>query len=296
MFAQNLNSRCGQLLSRQLVGQDGIFRAKPFRRLWGLNIRGHDHECCAAGHQRHGTAFLFRFLSRSATMSRTMLALASAMLISLPGAAMAEVYPSIPAPLPGATPQRLSPRQVFYWLDTNHDGFLSLNEFLAAPWVKNKQRAARFFRWMDTNKDGRVSLQEFLAACTRYCGDSGYWVRTAYPWAWSCWRPWRYGWYWQSGWHRRPGAWRGIPRSPASPRRWPASCPYTRRARQASSSGQAAQGHASWQTQGSRPCPCPISCQAPLNARQPFQADFCKPHTVQARAPCTQSRPDEFLG
>jgi hypothetical protein len=140
-----------------------------------------------------------------------MFALATAILISLPSAATAQVYPSVPAPvLPGAAPQRLSPRQVFHWLDTNHDGFLSLGEFLAAPWIKNKQRATQFFYWMDTNKDGRVSLEEFLAAYTRYRGDGGYWIRTAYPWAWNCWRPWRYGWYWQGGWHRRPGVWGGY--------------------------------------------------------------------------------------
>ena len=143
-------------------------------------------------------------------MSRTRFALAAAILIFLPCVAMADVYPGVPAPLPpGATPQRLSPTQVFHWLDTNHDGFLSLDEFLAAPWLKNKQRAARFFRWMDTNKDGLVSLPEFLAAYTRYCGESGYWVRSAYPWAWTCWRPWRNGWYWQGGWRHRPRAWRG---------------------------------------------------------------------------------------
>ena len=108
-------------------------------------------------------------------MSRTTFALVAAVLISLPCAARADVYPNIPAPVPpGATPQRLSPRQVFYWLDTNHDGYLTLNEFLAAPWIKNKRQAALFFRWMDTNHDGLVSLPEFLAAYARYCGGSGY--------------------------------------------------------------------------------------------------------------------------
>jgi hypothetical protein len=148
-------------------------------------------------------------------MSRSILGLAAAVLISLPCAAMADAYPSAPVPQ-GVAPQRLSPRQVFRWLDTNHDGFLTLKEFLAAPWVQNRQRATRFFRWMDTNHNGLVSLQEFLAAYTRYCGSSGYSVRVAYPWAWTYWRPWRYGWYWQSGWHRRPGVWAGgVWRGPA---------------------------------------------------------------------------------
>ena len=148
-------------------------------------------------------------------MSRTMFALVAAILISLPTAARAVVYPSIPSPVPPvAAPQRLSPRQVFYWLDTNHDRFLSLQEFLAAPWITNRQQATRFFRWMDTNHDGRVSLQEFLAAYARYSGGNAYWIQNAYPWAWTYWRPWRYGGYWQSGWHRRPGAWWGYAAQP----------------------------------------------------------------------------------
>jgi len=80
-------------------------------------------------------------------MSRSILGLAAVVLLSLPCAAVADVYQSIPVPTPpGAAPQRLSPRQVFRWLDTNHDGFLTLSEFLAAPWVQNKQQATRFFR------------------------------------------------------------------------------------------------------------------------------------------------------
>ena len=93
----------------------------------------------------------------------------AAILISLPGLAWGDNYPSPePAPPPVVAPHRLTPRQVFRLLDANHDGFLTLNEFLAAPWLKSKQRATRFFFWMDTNKDGLVSLPEFLAAYTRY--------------------------------------------------------------------------------------------------------------------------------
>ncbi|MGA2258786.1 MAG: hypothetical protein ABSG53_29315 [Thermoguttaceae bacterium] len=55
-----------------------------------------------------------------------------------------------------------------------------------------------------------MSLPEFLDAYARYSGSDGYYVRVAYPWAWTCWRPWQYGWYWQSGWHRRPGVWQGY--------------------------------------------------------------------------------------
>ena len=101
----------------------------------------------------------------------------------------------------------MSPRHVFHWLDTNHDGFLTLSEFLAAPWITDKAQATAFFQWLDTNHDGRLSLQEFLAGYAIYRGNRGYLIRVAYPWAWSCWQPWNYGWYWHTGWHRRPGSW-----------------------------------------------------------------------------------------
>lgn len=141
-------------------------------------------------------------------MSKTIFGLAAAILISLPYAALADGYSATPAPAAPGTPlPRMSPRQVFHWLDANRDGFLTLNEFLAAPWVTDKAQAAEFFQWLDTNHDGRLSLQEFLAGYTNYRGNSGYLIRIAYPWAWSYWRPGNYGWYWHTGWHRRPGTW-----------------------------------------------------------------------------------------
>ena len=101
-------------------------------------------------------------------MSRSVIGLAAAILLALSQAATAAEYPLVPRPTaPGALPQRLLPQQVFQWLDTNHDGFLSLNEFLAAPWVRNPQRATRLFRWMDTNHNGLVSLQEILGGLQR---------------------------------------------------------------------------------------------------------------------------------
>jgi hypothetical protein len=145
-------------------------------------------------------------------MLKTTLVLAAAILVlnSLSGPARAENYP-VPVPaIPGAAPHRVTPRQVFAWLDTNHDGYLTMGEYLAAPWITNQAQARRFFHWMDANKDGVVSLPEFLAAYNAYSGTSGYAVRTAYPWAWTFWRPWQYGWYWNSGWHRRPGNWPGY--------------------------------------------------------------------------------------
>ena len=141
-------------------------------------------------------------------MSRSVIGLAAAILVSLSQAAVADGYPLVPRPTtPGAISQRLSPRQVFQLLDTNHDGVLSLNEFLAAPWVRNPQRATRVFRWMDTNHDGLVSLQEFLAAynCCYSIDENS--LQAAYPWAWVYWRPWSCGWYWNNGWCRRAGDW-----------------------------------------------------------------------------------------
>ena len=139
-------------------------------------------------------------------MLRFAICLSFGILFALPCAATADGY--LPLPVPKTLPQRPTLRQVFHWLDTDRDGYLTLDEFLAAPWIRNKQQGARFFYWMDTNKDGLVSLPEFLAAYKRYCRV--YAVRVAYPWGWTLWRPWSYGWYWQAGWHRRPGAWRGY--------------------------------------------------------------------------------------
>jgi hypothetical protein len=142
-------------------------------------------------------------------MSKSIFAFAAAILVSVPCAALADVYyPPAQVPLPSnARGHHPTLKQVFHWLDTNHDGYLTLDEFLAAPWITNKAQATQFFYWMDKNKDGLVSLQEFLAANKFYSGPSGYTVRTTYPWAWVYWRPWRYGWYWHNaGW--RPG-WNG---------------------------------------------------------------------------------------
>jgi len=139
-------------------------------------------------------------------MSRTFFAFSAVFLLSVPAAALADAYPVVPAPLPpGAPAAPPTLVQIFHWLDRDHDGYLSLDEFLAAPWVKNKAQAARFFYWMGTNKDGLVSLREFLAAYRLYSGPSGYTIRVAYPWAWCYWRPWRYGWYWHGGWQHGAG-------------------------------------------------------------------------------------------
>ena len=144
-------------------------------------------------------------------MSKLAFRFAFVILVSMPCMALADGYPVVPSPpIPKAASPGFLPRQVFHWLDTNHDGFLTLDEFLAAPWVKNVQPAKKFFYWMDTNHDGLVSLDEFLAAFVRYCSGPNENVRITYPGGWTYWRPWRYGWYWHNGWHRKPGVWRGY--------------------------------------------------------------------------------------
>ena len=139
-------------------------------------------------------------------MLKPLSVLVTAVCFALPCAAWADVYPVPSVPLPaGPAPQRLSPRQVFHLLDTNHDGFLSLQEFLSAPWIKNKPRAARFFRWMDTDRDGLVTLPEFLAAYARYRGPSGYTIQVAYPWPGLAGGPGITAGIGSAGWHYRAG-------------------------------------------------------------------------------------------
>jgi hypothetical protein len=124
----------------------------------------------------------------------------AAFLISIPALALGQVY--APAPiLPGTPAAQPTLTQIFNWLDTNHDGYLELDEFLAAPWVTDRAKASAFFVWMDQNKDGLVSLPEFLAAYQAYSGPTGYTLRVTYPFAWYYWRPWVYGWVWHGpGW------------------------------------------------------------------------------------------------
>jgi hypothetical protein len=75
-----------------------------------------------------------------------------------------------PAKPPGA--ERHNPAEYFKKLDTNNDGFLSKEEFMAraekAPDpAKAKARLEERFTSLDTNKDGKISLEEFIAGAPK---------------------------------------------------------------------------------------------------------------------------------
>ena len=66
---------------------------------------------------------------------------------------------------PATERQRFNPEEAFKKLDTNGDGFLSLDEFKASPrFAKDASKAEEAFKKMDTNNDGKISLDEFKAA------------------------------------------------------------------------------------------------------------------------------------
>jgi len=60
--------------------------------------------------------------------------------------------------------ERPNPEAIFKKLDTNSDGFLSLEEFKAGPrGQKDPAKAEEIFKKMDQNGDGKVTLDEFMA-------------------------------------------------------------------------------------------------------------------------------------
>lgn len=66
--------------------------------------------------------------------------------------------------IPPQKPIDHSAEELFKSLDTNHDGFLSLDEFKASPQaLKSPNKAEELFKACDTSHDGKVSYIEFKA-------------------------------------------------------------------------------------------------------------------------------------
>jgi len=85
--------------------------------------------------------------------------------------ALADDKPAAPAPAPGAAPAagdaakpKRDPAEVFKKLDTNSDGKISLEEFLAGPaGKKDAEKAKENFKRRDKDNDGFLTLEEFTA-------------------------------------------------------------------------------------------------------------------------------------
>jgi hypothetical protein len=72
--------------------------------------------------------------------------------------------PAAPAAGDAAKPKR-DPAEVFKKLDTNGDGKISLEEFLAGPaGKKDPEKAKEIFKKKDKDGDGFLTLEEFSAA------------------------------------------------------------------------------------------------------------------------------------
>ncbi len=65
---------------------------------------------------------------------------------------------------PGGHRRGGDPEAFFKKLDSDGDGFISLDEFKAGPMAqKDPAKAEERFKALDTNGDGKVSLEEFKA-------------------------------------------------------------------------------------------------------------------------------------
>lgn len=71
----------------------------------------------------------------------------------------------------GEKKARPSLEERFKQLDKNGDKSLSLDEFKAAPWFKDRpDRAEKAFKAMDSDNDGKVTFEEFSKAMKERIG------------------------------------------------------------------------------------------------------------------------------
>jgi hypothetical protein len=78
----------------------------------------------------------------------------------IPAAAAVLAAAAAAAPVP---PLEQTRRQHFARLDTNHDGKVSREEFLA-PWRSHREIAEKQFRQFDKNGDGYLTPEEYIPA------------------------------------------------------------------------------------------------------------------------------------
>lgn len=58
---------------------------------------------------------------------------------------------------------RRNPEETFKKLDTNSDGSITKDEFMAGPFAKDKERAEKMFTARDKNTDGKLTKEEWIA-------------------------------------------------------------------------------------------------------------------------------------
>lgn len=64
--------------------------------------------------------------------------------------------------LAGAEGRRPSPAQIFQWLDKDHDGTLTRQEYIENSRFKNKEQARKIFEAADTDGDGAITQERYV--------------------------------------------------------------------------------------------------------------------------------------